>query len=69
LLIPAGFLALCGVTFGPGAEAVVRFMGSLAAGNAILSWLARDQPPSRGLKAIELAFAVDWLLILVVGVH
>lgn len=56
------------MSFGPGAEVVIRFLGSVIAGNAILSWLAREQPQSPGLKALELAFAVDWLLILVVGV-
>jgi hypothetical protein len=67
LVIPMGFLALYGVTFGPGAEVVIRFLGALAAGNAVLSWLSRDQPSS-GLQTIELAFAVDWLFILLVGV-
>jgi hypothetical protein len=67
LVIPTSFLALYGVTFGPGAEVVIRFLGALAAGNAVLSWLSRDQAPS-GLQAVQLAFAVDWLFILLVGV-
>jgi hypothetical protein len=67
LVIPMGFLALYGVTFGPGAEVVVRFLGALAAGNAALSWLSRDQPGS-ALQNIAVSFAVDWLLILVVGI-
>ena len=68
LVIPMSFLALYDVTFGAGAEVVIRFLGALAGGNAVLSWLSRDQPDSPGLKIIELSFAVDWLFILVVGV-
>jgi hypothetical protein len=67
LVIPMGFLALYGVTLSPGAEVVARFLGGLAAGNAALSWLSRDQPAS-ALQNIAVSFAVDWLLILVVGI-
>jgi len=69
LVIPVGFLSLYGVTFGAGAEVVIRFLGALAGGNAALSWLSRGQAESSaGLQNVELSFAIDWLLILVVGV-
>jgi hypothetical protein len=69
LLIPVAFLAPYGVTFGDGAAVVIRFLGALAAGNAILSWQSRDQPWSDGLKTITLVFAFDWVVILIVGVQ
>jgi hypothetical protein len=67
LLIPDSYLALYGVSFAAGAAVVIRFTGALAAGNAVLSWVARGLPSSDALKAIVLAFFVDWLLILIVG--
>ena len=68
LVIPTGFLSLYGVTFGAGAEVVIRFLGALAGGNAALSWLSRNQAAGPGLQNVELSFAVDWVLIFVVGV-
>jgi hypothetical protein len=67
LFIPASYLALYGVSFAAGAAVVIRFTGALAAGNALLSWLARDMPWADGLKAIALSFFIDWVLILIIG--
>jgi hypothetical protein len=67
LLIPDSYLALYGVSFAAGAAVVIRFTGALAAGNAVLSWVARDMAWADGLKAITLSFFIDWLLILFVG--
>ena len=68
IVFPASYLALYGVTLSPVAEVVVRFLGGLAAGNAMLSWSIRDEPASTALNAIKLAFVFDWLVILVAGV-
>lgn len=68
LFIPDTFLALYTVSLSPGAATAIRFLGGLATGNAILSWLVRDQPGSDSLRAIWLVFAFDWLVILIAGV-
>ena len=68
LLIPDSFLALYGVTFGPGAAVVIRFLGGLATGNAILSWLVREESSSASVKAVLLVFMFDWLVTLIAGV-
>ena len=62
------YLVLYGVTLSSGAAVVVRFTGARAAGNAILCWMARDQAWGEGGKTLALAFAVDWLLIFIIGV-
>lgn len=67
LLIPDTFLGLYGVSLSPGAAIAIRFFGGVATGNALLSWWARNQPPSELLKIVVLVFAFDWLATFVAG--
>jgi hypothetical protein len=69
LLAPGWLFALLGTSLGPGGAFPAREYGAAMCGILVLTWLARDTPPSGGRREILLALLVYDGIGVVITVH
>jgi hypothetical protein len=67
LLMPDITMSYYGVTLAAGGILVARWLGGVQLGNALLTWLTRNEPASTARQAIVTALFFAWTVAFIAG--